>query len=200
MAKEPKLVLLASAIGAERFKWNESMKHHTFSKSPGAAECFYIATNQRELISVLEAAEDLGINYTLVGSGTKTMYNSALKGLVIKNRTSFIKVAGMKGKFTKGSLGIEETFIEADSGVSLNKLNEYVKGEHLREIEGFSSLNSTVGGAIFLDPLLREAVQSLRVWEAGGVRDIKLDALRRNMVILSVIFKFKASDIIKADD
>lgn len=191
-----KLDLIVSSIGKERFKFNERLKEHTFSKSEGRAECFYIATNQRELIRVLELAEDLGVPYFVFGNGTKLIISSQLKGLVIKNRTSVTKLSGMKGKISAEGLGIEEAFIEADSGVSLNKLNEFVKKQGLLEIDGFSSLNSTVGGAIFLDPLLRVATQSLRIWEGGEVLEIKLDKLTREHIVLSVIFKFKSKNSI----
>lgn len=195
MKKDPdtqNLSVLVKSIGEERFKFNEKLKDHTFSKSEGEAECFYIATNIREFVKVLELCFDLNIPYFIIGSGTKILISSRIKGLVIKNRTSFIKMAGMKGKIGKEGLGIEEAFIEADSGVSLKKLNEYVKSQKLKSIDGFSSLNSTVGGSIFLDPLLREATQSLRVWDEGEEIEIKLPELKRDMTVLSVIFKFKA--------
>lgn len=186
------LGVLVKSIGEERFKFSEKLKDYTFSKSEGSAECLYIATTVRELIKVLDHCFDLEIPFFIIGSGTKILISSEIKGLVIKNRTSLIKMAGMKGKIGKEGLGIEEAFIEADSGVSLKKLNEYVKGEKLKSIEGFSSLNSTVGGSIFLDPLLRGATQSLRVWDEGEEVEIKLPELKRDQVVLSVIFKFKA--------
>jgi UDP-N-acetylenolpyruvoylglucosamine reductase len=189
---DEKLKLISQTIGEERFKYNESLNIHTFSKSEGKAECFFIATSLAELVQILDMAHDLHLPYFLIGAGTKVILSKDLKNLVVKNRTSTIKVAGVKGKVGVGGIGVEEAFIEADSGVSLKKLNEFVKKEKLQEITGFSSINSTVGGSIFLDPLLRSATQSLRVWNEGEVLEIKLDKLKRSMVVLSVIFKFKA--------
>lgn len=188
------LDLIVSSIGKERFKFDEELKIHTFSKSKGKAQLFYIATTHRELIRILDAASDLKIPYFVFGNGTKLLINSTIKGVVIKNRTSVLKVAGVKGKISKEGIGVEEAFIEADSGVSLGKLNEFVKKEKLQEIDGFSSLQSTIGGAIYLDPLLRNATQSIKVWNDGEVMDIKLPELKRDFVVLSVIFKFKAKE------
>lgn len=189
---EEKIKLIVSSIGKERFKFNESLKSHTFSKSEGRAESFFVATSTAELVQILDLAHDLHLPYFLIGAGTKVVLSRDLKGVVIKNRTSGVKVAGVKGKVGVEGIGVEEAFVEAESGVSLKKLNEFVKGEKLQEISGFSSLNSTVGGAIFLDPLLRAATQSLRVWNEGELLEIKLEKLKRSMVVLSVIFKFKA--------
>lgn len=191
---EERFNLITQSIGEERFKLDESLVEHTFSKSKGKAQLFYIATTQRELIRVLDIASELRVPHFIFGAGTKLLVNATIKGVVIKNRTAAIKVAGVKGKINQSGIGVEEAFIEADSGVSLGKLNEFVKGEKLKEIDGFSSLLSTIGGAIFLDPLLREATQSLKVWSEGEVMDIKLTDLKRDFVVLSVIFKFKAKE------
>ena len=189
---EERLKLLIKSLGEERFKHNEDLINHTFSKSKGSAQLFYIATTQQELVKILDLASELQIPCFVFGSGTKLLINSKLRGLVVKNRSGGVKVAGVKGKIIKEGLGVEEAFIEADSGVSLGKLNEFVKKEKLKEIDGFSSLHATVGGAIFLDPLLRNATQSLKVWSEGEVLDIKLLELKRDHIVLSVIFKFKA--------
>lgn len=191
---EERLKLITQTIGVERFKWQEKLKAYTFSKSEGVAECFYIVTLQRELIQILEICHDLKVPYFLFGSGTKILLTNKVPGLVIKNRTSGIKVAGVKGKVSKDGINMEQAMIEADSGISLKKLNEFVTDQKLQSIDGFSSLNSTVGGAIFLDPLLRGATQSLKVWDDDEVTEIKLDELKRSMVVLSVIFRFKASE------
>lgn len=190
---EDKLKLIQQALGKSRIKLNEKLTYHTFSKSDGVAEGFYIATTVRELIEVLDLCNELKISYFIVGAGTKIITSATIKGMVIKNRTSAIKLAGIKGKVASGGIGIEEAYVEADSGVSLNKLNEFVKKQKLQEITGFSSLHSTVGGSMMLDPLLRRATQGLKIYSDGEVEEIKLDQLKKDMVVLSVIFKFRAA-------
>ena len=187
------LDLFISTIGKERIKRNEKLTYYTFSKSSGAAEALYVATTQRELINALDLCRELNLPYFIIGSGTKVLLSSEVKGVVIKNRTSGLKVAGVKGKISREGLGVEEAYVEAESGVSLNKLNDFLKIQKLRSVDGFSSLHSTVGGSIFLDPVLRDKVQSLLVWDDGEVEEIKLLDLKRKQVVLSVIFKFKSA-------
>lgn len=191
---ENRLKLLIDSIGKDRFKLNEPLKGHTFSKSEGRAQAFYIATSSLELTQILDLSLELKIPYFIIGSGTKVVLSKSVSGLVIKNRSSSIKIAGIKGKVSKEGIGVEQAMIESDSGVSLSKLNKFVKEQNLKAIDGFSSLHSTVGGSIFLDPLLRGATQSIKVWNEGDVMEIKLDALKRSQVVLSVIFKFKSND------
>src|SRR5579884_3041996 len=187
------LDLFISTVGRERVKKNEKLTYYTFSKSGGAAEALYIATTQRELTDALDLCKELNIPYFIIGSGTKVLLSNEVKGVVIKNRTSGLKVAGVKGKISREGLGVEEAYVEADSGVSLSKLNEFLKTQKLQLVDGFSSLHSTVGGSIFLDPVLRDKVQSLQVWDDGEVEQIKLADLKRKQVVLSVIFKFKSA-------
>lgn len=189
---EDKLKLLSVSLGEHRLKLNENLKYHTFSKSEGKAEGFYIATTDKELIQILNYCHDLKIPYFLIGSGTKVVLSSKVSGLVVKNRANNVKVAGVKGKVSQDGIGLESALIEADSGVSLKKLNEFAKAQKLQTIDGFSSLHSTVGGAIFLDPMLREATQKIKVWHDGEETDIGLLDLKREMVVISVVFKFKA--------
>lgn len=193
---DEKLKLISQSIGSERIKFKESLKSHTFSKSSGTAQGFYIVTTQAELVQILDLTFDLKIPFFIIGSGTKILISSEIKGLTIKNRSSALKVAGVKGKISRTGLGVAEMFIEADSGVSLAKLNDFLVTQSLQAIDGFSSLKSTIGGSIFLDPILRSSVQSLKVWSEGDVLEVKLDELMRSMVVLSVLFKFKA----KSDD
>lgn len=192
---DEKLKLIAQSLGPERIKFSEKLASHTFSKSSGQAQGFYTATTQQELIQILDLVFDLKIPFFIIGSGTKVLVSSEIKGLTIKNRSSAVKVAGVKGKISRSGMGVEEMFIETDSGVSLGKLNEFISSQSLQEIDGFSSLKSTVGGSIFLDPLLRRAVQSIRVWHEGEVSKTQLVGLLRSMVVLSVIFKFKAKPL-----
>lgn len=193
---QDKIKLLISELGEERIKTGELLKYHTFSNMGGPAEIFYVATNQSELIKILDLAYELKIPYQVFGSGTKLMVSEkGLTGLVIKNRTSSVKIGGIKGKVGKEGIGIEEALIEADSGVSLGKLNEFLREQKLKDITGFSSLKSTIGGAIFLDKELVEKTQQVKIWDRGDVLEIPLEELnRKNHVVLSVVVKVKAQD------
>jgi UDP-N-acetylmuramate dehydrogenase len=192
---DDKLDLLKAELGEVRVKSDELIKYHTYSKLGGPAQWFYIATSQKELLLVLNTCYELKVPYFLIGSGTKVMISDkGLRGLVIKNRSVIIKLGAIKGKVGKDGLGIEEAQIESDSGVLLGRLNEYLRGQKLQEINGISSVHSTVGGALFLDPALLELTEIIKVWQDGDVFEIKPFELQRNKhIIISAIFRVKAA-------
>src|SRR6266542_3434036 len=118
---DDKIKLLTFALGQERVKLNEKLSYHTFSKLGGPAKAFYIATSQKELILALDTSLELKIPYLILGSGTKILPSkNGFEGLVIKNRTSSIKIGGVKGKVSAKGIGVEEALVEVDSGVSLS--------------------------------------------------------------------------------
>lgn len=189
-----KLKILKTTFGEERIKFNEKLSHHTFSKLGGPAEAFYIATSQRELINALDSAHQLKIPFFVFGGGTKIMISDkGIQGLVIKNRTGAIKINGIKGKVGRSGVGIEEAIIEADSGVSIGKLNQFLKEQGLSEFQGISSQSATLGGAIFLDPVLQAVTSIIKVWEKEDVFEIDILKLRRlDQTVLSLVLKIKA--------
>ncbi|MBI3485793.1 FAD-binding protein [Candidatus Daviesbacteria bacterium] len=193
---DDKFRLVVRSLGDERVKLNEPLSFHTYSKLGGPAEAFYIATNQRELIRVLDLANELNLNFFILGGGTKVLISDlGIKGLVIKNRSSNIKIAGVKGKVGKDGIGVSEALVEVDSGVSIGKLNEFLAKNSLEEVTGYSALQSTIGGSIFLDLTLRSRTQKIKIWNYGSLHDIGLEDLRReNQVVLSVVFRFKAKE------
>ena len=186
-----KIKLLVNTLGSERVKLNEKLSHHTFSKIGGPAKYFYIATNQNELQRVLNLAYQLDIPIFVLGNGTKFLTSAqGIKGLVVKNRTSQIKIGGVKGKVSQKGLGIEEALVEVDSGVSLGKLNEFLKSQGLKEIINLNSLNATIGGSLQLDPNLDQTIQKIKVWEQGEILEIDfIDLKRIRQVVLSVVLK-----------
>lgn len=192
---DDKYKLIIKSFGEERIKVGEKLAFHTYSKVGGTADCFFVATNQHELIKILDLAHQLELPFFIFGSGTKLLVSEQpINSLVIKNRTSRIKMAGVKGRVDKEGLGVEEALVEVDSGVSVGKLNSYLISQKLEEITGFSSLHSTIGGALFLDKALRERIQSIKIWEESIVSDIGVEELRnKDQIILSAIFKFKAA-------
>lgn len=190
---EEKIKLVVKVLGEERVKLNEKIASYTYLRQGGEALGFYIATTSRELINVLNILYDLKIPFILIGGGTKILFNDGkIKAFVIKNRSSAIKIAGIKGSVGKGRLGVEEILLEVDSGVSINKLNEYLSKQGFEEISGFSSVQSTIGGALFFDLSLRERIQKIKVWDDKETLEIDLKGLDKKQVILSAVFKFKS--------
>ncbi len=191
---QSKINILIQIFGIERIKIDELLKYHTFSKLGGPAEIFYIATTQKELINILNTGYELKLPLFVFGNGTKILISEkGMKGLVIRNRTSAIKISGIKGKIGRGGLGIEEALIEVDSGVSLSKLNDFLSEQHLKKFQGFSSLKATLGGSLLIDPQFEEIVSNIKIWEDGEIFDSKLKDLKRyGQVVISAILKVKA--------
>lgn len=191
--KEDKIKLVIQALGSERVKLDEQLKFHTFNKVGGVAKAFYTATTQRELIQALEVIEQLKIPFFIMGSGTKVQFSNP-DALIIKNRSSGIKLGSIKGKVGKGGIGVEEATIEVDSGVTIGKLNKYLDSQGLTPVNGISSIHSTIGGSIFLDPYIRELVQKVKVFDQESI-EIPLLELKRNVVVLSAFLKVKARSV-----
>lgn len=191
---EGKINLIVSELGNERVKQKEQIKYHTYTKVGGPAQLFYIATNQKELLKVLNLALELKVPFMVLGAGSKIFISEkGFDGLVIKNRTSNIKISGIKGKVGQNGIGIEEALIELDSGVSLAKLNDFLVENKLQEIKGLSFGKSTAGGSILIDRELQRICQKIIIWENGQTDEIDLVNLNiKKHVVLSIVVKVKA--------
>lgn len=189
-----KLNLLAQSLGSERIKFDEIIASYTYPNIGGPAECFYIATNALEFEKILGLCEELKIPYFILGSGTKSIISdNGIKGLVIKNRTGSIKIIGVKGKVGRSGIGVDEATLEVDSGVTIAKLNDFLQNQNLQTIDGISSKFSTIGGSIFIDPILREKIEKIVVWDKGEKYIIDLHSLKRvQYVVLQVVFRIRS--------
>lgn len=189
-----KIKLLEQALGKSRIKLNEPLKYHTENGVSGNAECFYIATNLKELGQALNLAYELKIPFSLIGAGTKMILTDRLlKGFVIKNRTSGIKISGLKGKVSTKGIGVDEALVEVESGVSLGKVNEFLKEQGLAQISFPIIANATVGGSLYVLPVLSDITQKIKIWSDTKVFDIDILDLKRGDYILSVILKVKSA-------
>jgi UDP-N-acetylenolpyruvoylglucosamine reductase len=191
---QEKFKILVQALGKERIKFDEPLKYHLANPTEALAECFYIATTIKELEEVLNLANELKIPFFLLGSGTKVFFaDEGLTGLIIKNRTSGIKISGVKGKVSVKGIGVEEAMVEAESGVSIKKLNDFLQEQKLRLFNFPFIPNSTIGGSLYVTPPLSDTVQKIKVWSEGEISDIDTLELKRGDIVLSVIFKVKAA-------
>lgn len=194
---ENKIRLLVQTFGEHRIKLNENLADHVYSKMGGPAAGFFIATNQKELIDILNAVSDLQMPFLILGNGTKTLISAqGFPGLVIKNRTSGLKVGAVKGKVGRDGIGVEEAMVEVDSGVSLGKLNEFLISQKLQTLENDSNL-ATVGGSIWINQALIEASQKVTVWQKGEILEVGVQELKRSEdIILSLVLKVPAKKAI----
>lgn len=189
-----KIKLIEQILGKDRVKENEPLKYHNAKESSGNAECFYIATNLKELEQALNLAHELKIPFYLIGSGTKMIISEdGLSGFVIKNRTSGIKISGVKGKVSAKGIGVDEALVEVESGVSLGKINEFLKQQGLAQLDFPFIANETLGGSLYISPALAGMAQKVKVFSEAQVFDIDILELKRADFILSAILKVKSA-------
>lgn len=191
---DSKFKLIVDSFGSDRFKFNEPLKNHTFLQIGGPANLFFIAFTQNELIKIIKIARELKIPYFILGTGSKSMISdNGFDGLVIKNRTKNIQIVSIKGKVSKFGIGIEEAFVEVESGVSILKFAEFLNTQNLSSLE-LSGISGSIGGNLFLNHFLQISAKSIKVLNSRSqIEEIEPDELSfRSHIILSAVFKVKS--------
>lgn len=142
--------ILVDALG-ERVKRDEPLGRFTTFKVGGPADLFYEAKTAGELVLAVQTAYKNKIPLFVLGGGTNILIgDKGIRGLVVKNATQHIAIAGMKGERTQdGSTGL--VYVEAESGVIMNKLVRFTVEEGLSGLEMQLGLPGTVGGAVFMN-------------------------------------------------
>ncbi|OGG24559.1 UDP-N-acetylenolpyruvoylglucosamine reductase [Candidatus Gottesmanbacteria bacterium RIFCSPLOWO2_01_FULL_43_11b] len=147
---DEKLKKLKNILG-EKAKENEPLGRYTTLKIGGPADLFFDAKTIDELTEAITSARKLGIPYFMLGGGTNILIGDrGIRGLVIKNSTDRIAIAGAKGKF-EGGENKSTVYVEADSGVIMNKLVRFTIEEGLGGLEMQLGLPGTVGGAMYMN-------------------------------------------------
>lgn len=189
-----KFKLVERELGSVRVKFDEPLKYHLATGLALKAQCFYIATSIKELTQALDLAKEIKVPYFLFGAGTKVLVSESFDGLTIKNRAAGIKVSGVKGKVSVNGIGVEEATVEVESGASLNKTNDFLKEQKLKQFTFPYIQNATIGGSLYVTPPLQDITQKVKVWSDGEISDIEVYDLKRNDIILSIIIKVKAAE------
>ena len=135
-----------------RAKKNEPLAKFTTYKIGGPADVFFDARTPEEIVDVVGMAKKYDVPYFLMGGGTNILISDkGLQGLVIKNSSSTIRVVGIRGKKISGEKGLEEVFVETDSGTPMNKIVRFTIEEGLSGLEYHLGLPGTVGGAVAMN-------------------------------------------------
>ncbi len=135
----------------ERLKENEPMARYTTFKIGGPADLFYEAKTIDELVLAITSSRKLGIPTFVLGGGSNILIgDKGIRGLVIKNSANSISMRGAKGSH-KGGKTKGKVYVEADSGVLINKLVRDTIEEELGGLEMHLGLPGTVGGAIYMN-------------------------------------------------
>jgi UDP-N-acetylmuramate dehydrogenase len=135
----------------DKLKEMEPLALYTTYKIGGPADLFYSANTSEELISIVTQARILKIPFFILGGGSNVLISdSGFRGLVIKNNTGTITIRGMKGNM-KGVAKKSTVYLEADSGVPMNKLVRFSLEEGLSGLEMHLGLPGSVGGAVYMN-------------------------------------------------
>lgn len=191
---DSKFKLIVDSFGQDKFKFNVPLNEYTALKVGGPAKLFFISFTNSELIKIIKMCRDLKLPFFLFGTGSKMMISDyGFEGLVIKNRTKNIQTVSVKGKVTKFGIGVQEAMVEVDSGVSINKFCEYLETQGL-ENKGFLGLPGSIGGNLFLNRFLQEAVKSIKILDQSSeIEEIESEELNpKKHIILSAVFRIKA--------
>lgn len=116
-------------------KENEILAPYTTFKIGGPAKYFFVAKDSRDLLKAVKVAEELNLNYVIIGWGSNILVSdNGFDGLVIKAANGNYEIRG------------EEIY--AESGISLAKLVGIATQEGLTGLESFTGIPSSFGGAV----------------------------------------------------
>lgn len=88
-----KLISELSALGLE-VSQNKSLANYTSWKVGGPAEYFVEVANKQQLSQAIKCAQNTQIDYLIIGGGSNILVaDKGLPGLVVKNRSTNIKIA-----------------------------------------------------------------------------------------------------------
>lgn len=194
---DSKYKLIVDSFGKDRFKFNEPLKDYTALKIGGPAELFFIAFTITELTKIIKMVRELRLPYFILGTGSKSMISdNGFDGIVIKNRTKNIQVVSIKGKVSKFGIGVQEAYVEIESGVSIGKFMEFLDLQKLSSRE-FAGIPGSIGGNLFLSTALQSKLKSIKVLTLRSqIEEIEVSELSfRNHIILSAVFKVKSKDV-----
>jgi UDP-N-acetylenolpyruvoylglucosamine reductase len=141
---------LRSLFGS-RLLQNESLARYTTFKIGGPADYFFDAKTTDEFVSAIQKAREINVPVFVLGGGTNLLIGDrGVRGLVIKNSTNEIRIVGVKGSRV-GDKDAGFVYIEAQSGVSMNKLVRDSVDDGYGGLEMQLGLPGTVGGAVYMN-------------------------------------------------
>jgi UDP-N-acetylenolpyruvoylglucosamine reductase len=194
---EEKINIIASQLGEIRVKKEVDLNSYFQSGKGGISAAVYIATSAKELIKAVSLCRELKVKYLLIGSGSKMKVPvEKFDGLVIKNRSQNLKIFGFKGKVSRFGIGIEEAYIEADSGVTLSDLAIFSMNQGLRGFENLVNIRGTIGGSLLSNQILRDKVTKVKILDKFAEEDEKdIIGISGKDIIIKAIFLLKSKKV-----
>lgn len=132
-------------------KADEMLSLYTTLKIGGPADFFYTARTAQELANAIVTARALHMPVFILGGGSNILIgDKGVRGLVVRNISTHIGIRGIKS-VSRGTQKKKMVFVEADSGVPINKLVRFAVDEGLAGLHMHLGLPGTVGGAIYMN-------------------------------------------------
>lgn len=120
----------------DKVKSDEILAPYTYFKIGGPCDFFFEAKKTEDLINAILLAQELRINYFILGGGSNLLVSDkGFRGLVIKNSCKRIQANKEK--------------IMAQSGTKLKELVNMAIANSLSGIEFCAGIPGTVGGAVY---------------------------------------------------
>jgi UDP-N-acetylmuramate dehydrogenase len=134
-------------LGKGRVVKNQPLAPYTSIKIGGPADLFFEAETNEDLIKAVQLAKKYQVSYFILGGGTNLLVSDkGFRGLVIRNRTSSIKLIKVKGVHK-----VNTVYIKVDAGVQVNRLVRFALDEGLAGLEHFLGQPGTIGGAVWIN-------------------------------------------------
>ncbi len=125
---------LRSFLG-DKLKRDEILAPYTYFKIGGPCDFFFNAEKIDDLINAVLLAQELKVNYFILGEGSNLLVSdNGFKGFIIKNSCHKIEV--------------NKSTITAQSGAKLNDLVKMATSNSLTGMEFCAGIPGTVGGAV----------------------------------------------------
>ncbi|MBI2617054.1 UDP-N-acetylmuramate dehydrogenase [Candidatus Gottesmanbacteria bacterium] len=142
-------------FGAGRIFENIPLEKFSSMRIGGVGDLFFKAGSLNDLVRSFSLVRKLKIPYFLLGGGTNTLFSDqGFRGLVIRNETQGIRLAGIRSGVVKnipGGPSKRKIFLEVESGVFLNRLVRFTLDQGFAGLEAFLGQPGTVGGAIYIN-------------------------------------------------
>lgn len=134
-----------------RIQRNVPLAPYTTFKIGGPADYFLEVRTVEDLVSIVSSCRKASFPLTVLGGGSNILISDAgVRGLVVRNYTSGIRVKGVT--FVKQQeKQTKVVYVEADSGVPINKLVRYSVDEGLKGLHMHLGLPGSVGGAVYMN-------------------------------------------------
>ena len=133
--------LIFDRLPCYKMKENEPLAKHTSFRIGGPAELMVFPSNRDELQTALRCAAEAGEKPRILGAGTNILApDEGVRGLVVCLRDTFM-----------GLTLLDDTHIEAMSGMTLAKTAMFAARNGLSGLEFAHGIPGTVGGAIYMN-------------------------------------------------